>query len=446
MKIIIGTRRPECPQNRNAIGSAESGVRNARTRRYRLSFSFLLSAVLHGVFVALLVATAWLFEPTPPWRPPFATRVMIIRLSKPVYLPGMEQRAARPVIGSDAGIKIGKPATSLGVSHLDASAMRKIPTPGVAAASPTLIANRVLIEAQSAPDVQPAPASQAVPSAIVWPDRLPIDRKNFQVPPGPAVDMRAIEMHQPALDLPMNPGGRLTRVDLPLVIAAGTTMAQSLLPFPPANALGGEQAAPKAMPPMPELGIGEALRKLAIFNPPIATLDDPSRGSKSETPQFLSGSRIDHPSNGRFDVVVLQTTLEDILPETAGLMKDKPVYSVYLQVGDTKEWILHYCAAGGEVTQRGAVIQLPDPRPLSAPYPSITFRPAAPVSGGGSYVLISGIVDETGVFRNLRVINQTQTDLPSLLSALERWRFRPASRGASRAPVEIVLAIPVSKT
>jgi len=332
---------------------------------YRRGFSLLISATLHSAFIALLVATAWLFEPTPPWRPPRTARVITLRPSITIYPPRLEHVQPGAKIPSDALSKKQNPAASV---------------------SPIPHAEGLLTKPQSAPVIKPALALQALSSV-------------------------------------------------------GMTMSPAPLP---SNLLDSENV--EDIPLTPHSEIGAALGELAIVSTPIAAPDISNRESESDSPQFPAAGRIDHPPNGRFDMIVLQPSLEDILPETTGLMKDKPVYSVYLQVGDTKEWILHYCAAGAEVTQQDAVIQLPDPRPLSAPYPRITFRPTAPLSGEASYVLISGFIDETGVFRNLRVLSQSRTDVSALLSELERWRFRPAFRGLVAASVEIVLAIPVKKT
>jgi hypothetical protein len=334
-------------------------------RIYRRGLSLLISTALHSAFVALLVATAWLFEPTPPWRPPRTARVIILRPPNTIYPPRLEHLQAEAKVFSDTLVKEQNPA----------------------------------------PPVSPMPDAERL---LTPPESMPVMK--------PELTLRAMS-------------------------SVGITLSPAPLPSEPLDSESTEE-----IPLVPDFPIGAALGDLGIVRTPIALPDITNRQSEPDNPPFRTVSRIDHPTNGRFDMIVLQPSLEDILPETAGLMKDKPVYSVYLQVGDTKEWILHYCAAGAEITQQGAVIQLPDPRPVSAPYPRVTFRPTTPLSGQGSYVLISGFIDETGVFRNLRVLSQSRTDLSALLSELERWLFRPASRGPAAASVEIVLAIPVKKT
>jgi hypothetical protein len=156
--------------------------------------------------------------------------------------------------------------------------------------------------------------------------------------------------------------------------------------------------------------------------------------------------RMEHPVNGLFDVVIVQTTLDESIPGSGNLLQGRPIYTVYLQVGDTKDWILHYCVKDGAPVQRGAVFQLPDPRPVKAPYPRFTFRPAEPVTGPEAYVLVHGLIDEAGILQNLKVIGPVQSGASSLLAALGRWRFRPATRGEEPEPVEMVLAIPMRKS
>src|SRR5207248_11550049 len=54
-------------------------------------------------------------------------------------------------------------------------------------------------------------------------------------------------------------------------------------------------------------------------------------------------TRIEHPSNGNFDVVIMQSGPRADLPDLGGMLTGNPVYTVYLRVGDQKEWLLEYC-------------------------------------------------------------------------------------------------------
>ena len=55
-------------------------------------------------------------------------------------------------------------------------------------------------------------------------------------------------------------------------------------------------------------------------------------------------TRIQHPADGNYDVVLMNSAGLDDLPEVAGLLTGNPVYTVYLRVGDRREWLLEYLA------------------------------------------------------------------------------------------------------
>ena len=97
------------------------------------------------------------------------------------------------------------------------------------------------------------------------------------------------------------------------------------------------------------------------------------------------------------------------------------------------------------MVQSGVVFHLPDPRPLHAPYPSLTFLPAEPIIADVPYVLVHGLIDEAGMMQNLKVVGPIQSWTSALLTALTQWKFRPAARAETPEPVEIVLAIPGRK-
>ena len=62
------------------------------------------------------------------------------------------------------------------------------------------------------------------------------------------------------------------------------------------------------------------------------------------TPLGLTGTplRVLHPNNGVFDVVVVQSSGAEAFPEASAALSGRPIYTVYLQVGAPKEWIMQY--------------------------------------------------------------------------------------------------------
>ncbi len=155
--------------------------------------------------------------------------------------------------------------------------------------------------------------------------------------------------------------------------------------------------------------------------------------------------RMVHPTNAVFDVVVVQTSPIEGLPESAGALSGRPVYSVFLQVGAPKEWIMQYCVpgeGGQDLVSNGGVVRLGNPSPLAAPYPRVTLLPPIQTRAG-SYLMIHGFLDENGRFRDLRVLRSMDAEeSKTVLPVLEQWEFRPAVREGRPVRVEILLAVP----
>jgi hypothetical protein len=158
----------------------------------------------------------------------------------------------------------------------------------------------------------------------------------------------------------------------------------------------------------------------------------------------IEATRKEYPTNGVFDIVV-QSAGPEGMQESAGVLTGKPVYSVYLQVGGRKEWILQYCVPASDVLApavSGSVVRLGGPARLSAPFPLVTYRPPL-VHGPGKYLMLHGFINPQGRFQELRAIGAhdlLQAELA--VGVLSRWEFRPASHGGKPVRVEMLLAIP----
>jgi hypothetical protein len=163
-----------------------------------------------------------------------------------------------------------------------------------------------------------------------------------------------------------------------------------------------------------------------------------------ETALAIEASRISHPVSGVFDVVVQSSGVEGF-PESAGVLSGKPIYSVYLNVGASKEWILQYALPAEEAETpepAGPVVRLGNSAPLQAPYPRLTFRPPIQTRPRPAYVMLHGFIDGSGRFESLKLLGATAADdAPQILPVLERWEFRPAMKDGRPARVEILLAI-----
>ena len=166
------------------------------------------------------------------------------------------------------------------------------------------------------------------------------------------------------------------------------------------------------------------------------------------TPPGLHGTplRVLHPAGGVFDVVVVQTSNSDAFAQGADALSGRPIYTVYLQVGAPKEWIMEYCLpnAAGPV-QAGNLVNLGNPDPVTAPYPTVTVRPPEDWRHGSDYLLVHGFLDEGGRLRNMKILGSQTPQEPmtdAVLQYLPYWEFRPAVVDGHPVKVEVILAVP----
>ena len=413
---------------------------------------YLLSATFHAfVALAFIVVTT----PAPrlaSTRETWKAKAMIIRLPQRVFMPTVDPSAA-------AAVRTGQPAGA--VPRTSAGTKPFAPAP------PSQI---TLIQPQYPLNLQPPPLSAAVPSAMVWNEPKPKVAPSRAVLPGPAHrDLPVVEMREPTGEV--RASARILDVPDSVRVNAATLPVTQLAPQPvnEKRAVGGPEAHPVAV-----LSVSDArLTSDTIVVPPGNVISSASGGGSSAVGQDPATARRDvpaptrdsiasrlattpleasrtggrevvHPPNGRFDIVVIQSSPDESLPP--GMLSGKPVYTVYLHVGDSKQWVMHFSATKSSPVQRGGVVQLPDPRPLTAPYPRMTVLPEEPVNGPGPYVLVHGVVDESGSLQNLEIVGAIQSSKSSLLQALSRWRFQPARRAESSERIEMVLAIPIRNT
>jgi hypothetical protein len=166
-------------------------------------------------------------------------------------------------------------------------------------------------------------------------------------------------------------------------------------------------------------------------------------------PPGLTGSpvRILHPSNGVFDVVVVQSSSAENFPDGTEALSGRPIYTVYLQVGAAKEWILQYCMPNANIAgpmQSGSLVRLGNPAPIAAPYPLVTLRPPEDWQHGSDYLLVHGFLDRSGKFKDLKVLPNHNASARAglLLQYLTYWEFRPAVQDGLPVTVEVILAVP----
>jgi hypothetical protein len=148
---------------------------------------------------------------------------------------------------------------------------------------------------------------------------------------------------------------------------------------------------------------------------------------------------------GSFDVVIEQSTADRGIPEAANFLHGKPVYTVYVQMQDVKEWILEYCFEEDRSPDRAgsAVVILTAPPRVDAPFPLEMIRPLGRLTTKSRYLLLHGTINTEGKPVGFQ---SGYTDDPeyakAAVNAVGLWKFRPAKRDGVPAVVEAVLAIP----
>jgi len=161
---------------------------------------------------------------------------------------------------------------------------------------------------------------------------------------------------------------------------------------------------------------------------------------------YATPIRIEHPSSGVFDVVVVQSSTDESFPESAGALSGRPVYTVYVQAGAPRAWLMQYCIPKGVEDGPKVVagtVYIGKPVPVKAPYPLITVLPPVAMQPRTSYIMVHGFLDKAGQFKDLTVLRASNERIaPILIPQLSAWHFRPATRDGVPVLVEVLLAIP----
>lgn len=160
-------------------------------------------------------------------------------------------------------------------------------------------------------------------------------------------------------------------------------------------------------------------------------------GSPGAIPGFGLGEpplvHIHLPKDGQYGVVVVGSSLADKYPETVDLWSGRLLYTVYLHVGLSKNWILQYSVprSAGNASQP------------AAPWPYDIVRPSVAPDPNADAILVHGFVDVAGHFEQLAVAFPPGFgEAAFLLHALQQWQFRPATQNGQPISVEVVLIIP----
>jgi hypothetical protein len=161
--------------------------------------------------------------------------------------------------------------------------------------------------------------------------------------------------------------------------------------------------------------------------------------------RYSTPIRVEHPVNATFDVVV-QSASDLGFTESVGALSGQPVYTVYLNVGAPKAWLLQYCIpkeVSGAVQVVGGAVNIGSPAPLKAPFPLVTVLPPATMVPRTGYIIVHAMLDATGQIKEPSVLRAPNASFKApILAELGKWQFRPAVRNGGPVAVEVLLAIP----
>ncbi|MDQ2840156.1 MAG: hypothetical protein M3Y72_03775 [Acidobacteriota bacterium] len=171
----------------------------------------------------------------------------------------------------------------------------------------------------------------------------------------------------------------------------------------------------------------------------LSTVDVNNGGTGTSLNAGIVGTiKMTLPKDGKFGVVVLGSAAASPYPGTEGALSGKMVYTVYVRVGQRKNWILQYCLAKSAVTRNHVQ---GTQTPLDAPWPYVVLRPEHPLDS--NYVLVHGTISADGNFEQLALLFPSELEQKELLlRSLNQWAFRPAKRDGEPTAVEVLLIIP----
>ncbi len=224
--------------------------------------------------------------------------------------------------------------------------------------------------------------------------------------------------------------------------------------------LGNQIGRLPELPKFPDAGSGRATQKGSAAgtggNSPAGAVGGTARQAEVDAflkalaslpDRFATPIKIEHPANAVFDVVVVQSSAEQAFPDSAGALSGKPVYTVYLQVGSPKPWILQYCiprqVESAPQIVGGAVNIGAPTSTLKAPFPLVTVLPPAAMLPRTGYIIVHASVTAKGELVDLDMMRAPNPRLKdAILPELLKWQFRPAIRDGAPVAVEVLLAIP----
>lgn len=255
--------------------------------------------------------------------------------------------------------------------------------------------------------------------------RAPLEGSAVEDPP-PLVstlsgsDSQAIKLiSQSSHPIPLAPSMAVPKASTgPALVSGGTVNEGRVTP-----------TAPPTAPPLQTPGAGGAARG--------------GEGAGTSQSELVKLQR-----EGKPDVVLTQS--ESAIPGSAGLLRCRPVFSVFIALETPRDWVLQFCLPVDSGTEaqapqqrNGNIVELVEVTPLAPPFATLIMRPKVTFRPGMRYEFVHGYVTELGRFEQMREVGQSAIKgIEYILDALSQWEFMPARKDGIPARVEVLLCIP----
>jgi len=322
--------------------------------------------------------------------------------------------------------------------HTHLSFAEQVPLPTVMIWTPELVARRKLV----APLPSPATASNVKPS---------LDLPNQEIRLAETA-MASTELSPRAVPIPAATSSPLeTRAAKPVQMAPATVSASADQPTPTAVLSISDVRVKDAtilLPQVNEVAAGTAAKPAVAGTGSAASLarTAPATIARADAVDDIAidGRRLttEHialPRDGKFNVVVVGSSLAEEYPETVEIWANRVAYTAYLHVGLDRNWILQY-----SVTRSADAAVAGNLARLEAPWPYDITRPSlVALDLHSDALMIHGILNESGRFEALAFAFPRGFRYASfVLRALQQWQFRPARQNGHATAVEVLLIIP----
>lgn len=150
--------------------------------------------------------------------------------------------------------------------------------------------------------------------------------------------------------------------------------------------------------------------------------------------------------HGSYGMTIISTGASGGGLRDFGVFSDGPVYTVYVDVSSIgiqgTRWSLQYGPSREvRLAHPGVLLSPPFPETQKLPH----LPPALVASNIGRLLVVQAVLTPDGALDSMRILQTPDERLNQpLIASLAHWTFQPASMGAEKVPVRILLGVPVA--